>query len=212
MRTDNLIRTLAADLSVSMPAIRQKLALAILIGLSVSTALFWVTLGPREDIADAVQTLRFDFKVVEALLIAATAAALLLRLAQPGAPSRLQTVAVLAAPALLVVAVIAELLLVPAGQWSESLIGDNAIACLASIPFLSLPPLAAMLAVLRNGAPLRPALAGAIAGLVAGGLAAALYAIKCTDDSPLFVAIWYSVAIGAVCLLGAVLGRRMLRW
>jgi NAD(P)H-dependent FMN reductase len=50
------------------------------------------------------------------------------------------------------------------------------------------------------------------AGLVAGGLAAALYATQCTDDSPLFIATWYSIAIGAVTVLGAVLGRHQLRW
>jgi hypothetical protein len=51
-----------------------------------------------------------------------------------------------------------------------------------------------------------------VAGLIAGGLAAALYATHCTDDSPLFVATWYSIAIGAVAVLGALLGRRLLRW
>jgi len=45
----------------------------------------------------------------------------------------------------------------------------------------------------------------AAAGLVAGGLSAALYATHCTDDSPLFVATWYTIAIAAVTVLGAIL-------
>jgi hypothetical protein len=53
---------------------------------------------------------------------------------------------------------------------------------------------------------------GAVAGLLAGGLAATLYATHCPDDSPLFVAIWYSLAIALVVLAGAVVGRRVLRW
>ena len=72
--------------------------------------------------------------------------------------------------------------------------------------------LAAMLFILRDGAPLRPALAGAAAGLAAGGLGAALYAAHCTDDSPLFVAAWYGVAIAAVAAAGALAGARWLRW
>ena len=35
-------------------------------------------------------------------------------------------------------------------------------------------------------------LAGAVAGLAAGGVAATLYAAHCTDNSPLFVATWYT--------------------
>jgi hypothetical protein len=48
--------------------------------------------------------------------------------------------------------------------------------------------------------------------LLAGGLAAALYALQCTDDSPLFIVTWYSLAIAAVTLIGTLAGRRLLRW
>ena len=65
---------------------------------------------------------------------------------------------------------------------------------------------------LRQGAPEHPALAGAAAGLLAGAIGAALYATHCPDDSPLFVAAWYSLAIGFVVALGAVAGARLLRW
>ncbi|MGA8293552.1 MAG: NrsF family protein, partial [Rhodoplanes sp.] len=53
---------------------------------------------------------------------------------------------------------------------------------------------------------------GASAGLVAAALAATVYAAHCTDDSPLFVATWYSLAIALVVAVGAVLGPRVLRW
>jgi hypothetical protein len=51
-----------------------------------------------------------------------------------------------------------------------------------------------------------------MAGLLAGGLAAALYAAHCPDDSPLFVAVWYTLALGIVVGVGAVAGRAVLRW
>ena len=84
--------------------------------------------------------------------------------------------------------------------WSASLIGDNSITCLTSIPLIGIAPLAIFLLVLRHGAPTRPGLAGAVAGLLAGGIAATLYAAKCTDDSPLFVATWYTIAIAGLAL------------
>jgi hypothetical protein len=55
-------------------------------------------------------------------------------------------------------------------------------------------------------------LAGAVGGLLAGGLGAMLYASHCTDDSPLFVALWYVVAIALVAVVGALAGRLVLRW
>lgn len=54
--------------------------------------------------------------------------------------------------------------------------------------------------------------AGAAAGLSAGGLAATLYAIHCVDDSPLFVALWYTPPVVLVVLIGTAAGSRMLRW
>ena len=212
MRTDDLVHALVADSHAAQSSIGRQFALAIAIGFAISAVLFWVTLGPRPDIAAAAVTVRFDLKIIEALLLAATAGALALRLAQPGANTRPQTIVMAAAPILLVIAVIAELLIVPASQWQAKLVGDNSIICLTAIPLLSLPLLAAMLLALHHGAPTSRGAAGAAAGLVAGGFAAALYATQCTDDSPLFVAAWYSIAIGAVTVLGAVLGRRLLRW
>ena len=51
-----------------------------------------------------------------------------------------------------------------------------------------------------------PALAGAIAGMLSAGLAATLYASHCTDDSPLFVATWYTIATALVTAIGALAG------
>jgi hypothetical protein len=92
------------------------------------------------------------------------------------------------------------------------LIGNNSKLCLIAIPLMSLPLLAAALIGLRHGAPTRPAASGAIAGLAAAGLAATLYASHCTDDSPLFVATWYSIATAAVAASGALAGSRVLRF
>ena len=77
---------------------------------------------------------------------------------------------------------------------------------------MSLPLLAGALFGLRHGAPTRPAVAGAIAGMLSAGFAATLYASHCTDDSPLFVATWYTVATALVAAVGALAGSRLLRF
>ncbi len=115
-------------------------------------------------------------------------------------------------PALLAAAILAELLAVPAAEWGQRLMGSNAMFCLKTIPFLAAAPLVAVLLALRQGAPEHPALAGAAAGLFAGAIGAACYATHCPDDSPLFVAAWYTLAIGFAAAIGAAAGRRLLRW
>ena len=77
---------------------------------------------------------------------------------------------------------------------------------------LALALLAAALIALRHGAPARPAVAGAFAGLLSAGLAATLYASHCTDDSPLFVATWYTLATALVTAIGALAGSKVLRF
>jgi hypothetical protein len=212
MKTDDLIRTLAADPPARGLSIPTMLALAALGGLAVSIGIYLAAIGPREDIAAAARTLRFLLKPAETLLLATLAALALLRLVQPGAPWRRATLLIAVVPAVAAIAVVAELIAVPRAQWSERLIGDNISRCLTLIPLLALAPLAAFILALRQSAPTNPSLAGAAAGLLAGGLAATLYATHCTDDSPLFVAAWYSIAIAGVAALGALIGARWLRW
>jgi hypothetical protein len=92
------------------------------------------------------------------------------------------------------------------------LVGNNSRVCMTAVPLMSLPLLAASLYGLRHGAPARPALSGAIAGMMSAGLAATLYASHCTDDSPLFVATWYTIATALVTALGALIGSKVLRY
>jgi hypothetical protein len=66
--------------------------------------------------------------------------------------------------------------------------------------------------MLRRAAPVRPGVTGALLGLAVGAGVAAGYALYCTEDSPLFFMLWYSLAIGIVAGCGAILGLRFLRW
>ena len=64
---------------------------------------------------------------------------------------------------------------------------------------------------LRAGAPEEPFFAGAVAGVAAAGIGASVYALHCPEDSPLFMAVWYSLAAFAMAVIGAASGR-WLRW
>jgi hypothetical protein len=211
MSTENLIAALAAD-RTQEAAPPRFLLLATLASVAVAGALFFAVLGPRPDFMIAMHTWRFVGKFVLALSLAASASLLVLRASRPEAPRGRMDFVLLLAPALLLAAVIVELALLPSTEWMPRMMGHNARVCMLSIPLLSLGPLAWLLVALRKGAVTAPTRAGALAGLMAGGLGAAFYAAHCFDDSPLFVAVWYTLAVTFVTVLGAVLGKRVLRW
>jgi hypothetical protein len=212
MDTNQLIKSLAADARASALPLSSAWWIAAGPALAVASLVFFVTLGLRPDIAAAAETPRFLFKFVITIALAASAFRAAYLLSRPGERWREATPYLLIAPALLLASVAVELILLPPEAWSASLIGDNSITCLTSIPLIGIAPLAIFLLVLRHGAPTRPGLAGAVAGLLAGGIAATLYAAKCTDDSPLFVATWYTIAIAGLALLGAASAKRFARW
>jgi hypothetical protein len=214
MRTNELINTLVGD-HASQPRpkpVGHGLVMAIIGGLAISSALFLLTLGVRPDILSALSTWRFDLKLSVNVVLAITASWAAVRLSSPTI-TPLSAMRALLVPALLLLgAVIYELITIPASAWPSRAMGVNGVMCFASIIFLSVLPLAATIYVLRQGAPTSPAMLGAVGGLLAGGLGATVFAMHCTNDSPLFVAIWYVLAIGLMSMFGLVVGRRALRW
>ena len=212
MKTDDFIRALSADLAVSGSPLELRVAATVLPGFMVALLLFAATLGPRPDFAAVMGDVRFIFKFVVTLLLALASALLVWRLARPGAAVRSQVWLLAIVPAVLILAVLAELLALPRSSWMTKLVGTNSVLCLLSIPFFATPMLIAALMALRGGAPTRPSLTGAVAGLLAAAIGAAIYAAHCPDDSPLFIATWYSLAIAIVTLAGAIAGRLALRW
>lgn len=210
MKTNDLISLLAQDAPVRL-RLGRMLALALAVGILVSAGLLLSTVGMRANMGSAIETIRVIFKLVVTFVLAVAACGLVFRIGRPGASLTISAWLLLPVAAL-VIAVASEMAVVPAEAWRASMMGRHAAFCVFFIPVLALAPLAGFLLALRNGAPESPGLAGAVAGLAAGAIAAATYAWHCPDDSPLFVAAWYTLAITLVTGLGALLGSRLLRW
>jgi hypothetical protein len=213
MNTDDLIRALAADASDrTLTPMARSLVYGLLPALAVCAALYAAMLWPRPHLLALMVEPRILFKLAFSLALAVCAGVTLLRLARPSGDLRPCVASLAGLAVALVIAVVAELMAVPEHLWMARLVGHNSIHCLETIGTLSAAPLIAILVVMQKGAPARPALAGAGAGLFAGAIAAAIYATHCPDDSPLFVAAWYGLAIAGVVALGALAGSRLLRW
>jgi len=212
METDQLIRTLAADNAHRARPVGCVLALALLAAAPVSVGIFFAGLGVRPDVMTAMHNPFFDLKFAVTLALAISAIAVSLHLARPEASLHGWAWLLLIPAGILAAGISGEMMMPQRLPMMTRLVGSNSRVCMMAIPLMSLPLLAAALFGLRHGAPARPAVAGAIAGLLSAGLAATLYASHCTDDSPLFVATWYSIATAAVAAIGALAGSRVLRF
>ena len=212
MDTDQLIHTLTADNSHRARPVGFVLALALLAAAPVSLLLFFAELGVRPDIMTAMPNPFFDLKFAVTLALASAAIIVSLHLSRPEASLRGWGWLFVIPAGLLAAGIGGEMMLPQRLPMMTRLVGSNSKVCMTAIPLISLPLLIASLFGLRHGAPAKPAVAGAVAGLVSAGLAATLYASHCTDDSPLFVATWYTIAAALVSAIGALVGSRMLRF
>ena len=212
MDTDQLIRTLAADNSHRARPVGFALMLALMAAGPVSLLMFFTEFGIRPDVMTAMRNPFFDLKFAVTLALAIAAIAVSLHLSRPEASLRGVGWLLLIPVGLLTAGIGGEMMMPQRLPMLTRLVGSNSKVCLFVIPLLSLPILAGALIGLRHGAPARPALTGAVAGLLSAGFAATLYASHCTDDSPLFVATWYTISTALVTTIGALAGSRLLRF
>jgi hypothetical protein len=212
METDQLIRTLAADNGRRARPVGIILLLALMAATPVSVAMLLLGLGIRPDIMDAIRNPFFDLKFVVTMALAIPAIVVSLHLSRPEASLAGWGWLLISPILVLVGGIVSEMMLPQRLPLLTRLVGNNSMLCMSAIPVLSLPILVAAMIGLRHGAPARPAAAGAIAGLLSAGVAATLYAVHCPDDSPLFVATWYTLGTAIVAGLGTLIGRRALRY
>jgi hypothetical protein len=212
MKTEDLIAALTADNDEKPAPMRRAFTLDTAVGFIVSAVPFFVFLGLRDTFFSSLDHPRFLFKFVFTSTMAASGLVLAWRLSRPGAELGAARWAVWLAPAMIVLACLAEMAAVPREDWFTRMIGQNAFHCLMLVPIMALAPLAGLFLALKHGAPTNPQGAGAAAAFAASGLSATLYAMNCPDDSPFFLAVWYMLGTLIVVALGWLAGGRWLRW
>ncbi len=212
MRTEALIRAMAADTTQSARPLPLTLAAAVLLLAAVAAAVFLPLLGMRPDFGAAMMRVAVMVKQASPILVLIGGFGAALRLARPGERVGGWMWVILAVPVMLAVAVGVTMMRMPRADWHAAMMGSSNGQCLFWIILMGLPLLAGVLWALRGGASTRPALTGAAGGLLAGGAAAVVYSMHCTEDSPLFYGLWYVLAMLAVAGVGALAGSRVLRW
>lgn len=210
MKTDDLIRALVADLPSRGETARGTLSKALPVGLGLAVLMLVVLIGLRPGLAGLWPVILPKLLVTLALALAALPLAL--RLTTPE-PQPMRMFAWLLLPVLVLGGLIAlEIMRDGTTGLMARAIGRNSLYCLIFVPLLSLGPLAALVVTARQGAVTAPDRAGLLAGLAAAGMGASLYALHCTDDSLLFVALWYSLGALLTAGLGSLAFRWAVRW
>jgi hypothetical protein len=171
-------------------------------------------LAPRADLVTALTANDHTvlWKFVFAFGVVVTALPLVRDLTTPGRAAGIASLIALLPFAIVAVLGAREVVMLPATELRQQLSHASWGACLWQVPLLSIPAFAILVVLARRLAPTNLTRAGAYIGLMAGGFGAVGYALHCGDDSMLFVATVYTLAIGEMAFLGALLGPRLLRW
>jgi hypothetical protein len=213
MKTDALIEKLSENAApVDNGAVARALVLGLGGGALVSFALMVLWLGIRPDLMPAMQTGAYWMKFFYTLLFAVAGFWTLERLSRPGAPSRTQMILEALPFALLAAWSAMKMMMAPLDARMPMLMGSSHQVCPWRIAILALPIFVGVFWSIRRLAPTRPVMTGAIVGLLAGATGAFIYAFHCDESAAPFVALWYTIGISLVGLLGAALGRILLRW
>ncbi|NBE07683.1 NrsF family protein [Paragemmobacter ruber] len=211
MKTEDLISILAADATPDAPLRPGQIAAASVLAVVVVVGLFLSLIGVRPALAQALLRPEVAAKAILPLLTCVLVAPVALRQLRPGAAG-LPAARLLVPLSLAVGLWLWAFMAVPAplrfAEWMPSAV----VECLGLILLLSLVPLWLVLRMMGRGASTAPARAGALAGLAVGCGVAAGYSLFCTKDNPIFYVTFYGAAIGLVTGLGAIAGRRVLRW
>jgi hypothetical protein len=211
MKTDEFIAFLAKGSGAEpLPALSHNLFWALLMAglLSLTLALAIIGVQPAEAFMTPTPWMKFAYTV--SLAVAATF--LTIRLARPVANRRAPSVWL----CLVLLAMLAygayHLALMPDLAKRQAFFGQTSLLCPWLVLLVSLPGLFVLQIALRTFGPVRLSQAGFACGLLAGAIGATAYALACPEDSPTFVAVWYTLGIVLTSAVGAISGRWLLRW
>ena len=213
MKTDDLIAALAHDVEPAPPhAVARRIGVGIALGAVLSTAILFLWLGVRPDLMPAMATGPFWMKFAYVLSLAALGFGLIDRLARPDGDGAVFAKLIIVPMVVMAALAVYQLAGASGDLRLTMLLGGSYRVCALNIVIVSSPVFVGVIWAMRSLAPTRLALAGAAAGVLAGAVGAFIYAFHCTEVAAPFMSIWYTMGIALVGIVGALLGRSILRW
>src|SRR5262245_2343276 len=135
MNTDQLITAIVADRALPIPFGRL-FRWAAAAGIVAAGLIFFAAIGPRQDLALALDTWRFLLKFLITVPLAAIASLVVLGMCQPHKWTKSRPLLLLAPIGLLLISAMFELFMLPRSLWMVRLVGSNSANCMTLIPLL----------------------------------------------------------------------------
>lgn len=213
MKTDDLISMLAREpAGLTAPPQGERVRAALSVAAGISFVLMLARLGLNPELRDDLSLPMFWVKIGFAASLAVVFGFALSRLGRPGRNAKSMFAAAgLFSLLILLMGLVAAF----TGDREEALAalrGYGTFECPIAIATLSIPLFIASFWAMRQFAPTQLTLAGGIAGLFSGAVGATIYALHCVGYHPTYIAVWYSVGMLIPGIVGAALGRSLLRW
>ncbi len=213
MQTESLVERLAGQLR----PVRRRSPLrdgALLVAMGLAELAAFLGLGfMRDDMATAMGAPSFWWRLASMGLVAALGAGVALFSTDPARSPRrgLRWIAVCVAP------IFAAGWLIDAGRdGSADLLArldwTHGVQCVWKMVVLSLPAMAALVLLLRRGAPTDRSGTALAAGLAAAAWGAFVFVFACPSDDPLYIAVWYTIDCAIVTLFGRAIVPLLTRW
>lgn len=214
---DPLIDRLVADLAPVQP--RRWWREAVLLGLAVGLEGIMAAemFGMRPDMPDAMMAPAFLWKAGSLALVAVLGGAAALLSLDPAVTRGRQIRRLWTGLAVLLPLALAAGWLLDAGAagWAAlaaRLDWHEGVACVRHVVVTAVPMLLVLTVLIRRGAPTQPERTAAAAGIAAAGLGAVGFVFSCPHDDPLYVAVWYGLAVLMITGLSRLLLPRLIRW
>jgi hypothetical protein len=212
MQPEELVKILAADAQpvrrLSSPMVR----LLIWLGISIAYAALVVWLmGLRPDILSKLGDARFVVELSATFMTSVLAAAAAFCAGCPGRPIW-ERFAPLPALGLWFWSLGEGCWQSFAASGAEGLSFRIDFVCLPSILLVGILPGAVILKMIRQGAPIAPTTTTALATLAAAALGATALRLFHEQDASVMVLVWQFGSVVLLASLGALTGRRLLRW
>jgi hypothetical protein len=213
MKTDDLIAMLSTNVEpVDHRQIARNIGMAVAAGAAVAVGIVFFVLGPRAGLTTVAAFIPALLKGAVTAIVLVPASIYLIRLTRPGGERRSSGVLVALPFIAVMLLAVLSLTFAPNYHWNGTILGDQWLECLISIPLIAIVPFSVIVWAVRQMAPTDLARTGAFAGLVAGCVSAIGYAVHCADDSVPFFVLWYGGTIALCTFAGWKLGPKLLRW
>lgn len=213
MNTDDFISMLSSGVApVDRRTLAKRFSGAVLAGLLSATLLVVAIMGVRPDLGHVMATPIFWAKIAFPLCLMLGALSMVMRLARPGVASGPGKILIVTAVAAVWVGAIYVLMVAAPDDRLTIILGETWQVCALNITLLSIPGFIAVFWALRGLAPTNLTLSGACGGLLASAMATIAYSLHCPETQVPFWGVWYLLGMLVPTVLGALLGRRWLRW